>query len=346
MAAVAPLRKLLSRNLWAQNIKLFNACTQTRNRCQFKIKAKIVFGYGHLKNECLRPYCTQVLYKTDVTVDYRDGLPVVTLPLPSRRETCEFTLKPISQTVGDFVQFIKDEDGGIDTVMFFTKEGSKIAKSTSIDVLMRSDFQIKINDQKYSVSPPVICPISSEDAQTITDVKLLITKLYTTLNVESYQLERERDLRKRLEDLNVQIAPLEAVREIMLCNKAGTNTNRLSWLGLGLMSLQFGILARLTWWEYSWDIMEPVTYFVTYGTSMAMFAYFLLTKQEYVFPDVKDRQFLIKFHKLADKEKLDVEHYNKLREEISQAEHDLRRLRDPLQLHLPIRELEKIVNKE
>lgn len=58
---------------------------------------------------------------SDVTVDYRDGLPVVALPLPSRRETCEFTLKPISQTVGDFVKFIKDEDGGIDTVNFFTK---------------------------------------------------------------------------------------------------------------------------------------------------------------------------------------------------------------------------------
>jgi hypothetical protein len=32
--------------------------------------------------------------------------------------------------------------------------------------------------------------------------------------------------------------------------------------------VQFGLLARLTWWEYSWDIMEPITYFVTYGTSM------------------------------------------------------------------------------
>ena len=45
------------------------------------------------------------------------------------------------------------------------------------------------------------------------------------------------------------------------------------------MSLQFGVLARLTWWEYSWDIMEPVTYFITYGTSTAMFAYFVLTRQ-------------------------------------------------------------------
>lgn len=53
----------------------------------------------------------------------------------------------------------------------------------------------------------------------------------------------------------------------------------LTWVGLGMMSVQFGVLARLTWWEYSWDIMEPVTYFVTYGTAMAAYAYFVLTKQ-------------------------------------------------------------------
>lgn len=39
------------------------------------------------------------------------------------------------------------------------------------------------------------------------------------------------------------------------------------------------LLDRLTWWEYSWDIMEPVTYFVTYGTAMAAYAYYVLTKQ-------------------------------------------------------------------
>jgi hypothetical protein len=32
--------------------------------------------------------------------------------------------------------------------------------------------------------------------------------------------------------------------------------------------------------------MEPVTYFVTYGTGIAAYAYFVLTKQEYLFNDV------------------------------------------------------------
>nr|KAG5714716.1 hypothetical protein BaRGS_000204 [Batillaria attramentaria] len=180
----------------------------------------------------------------------------------------------------------------------------------------------------------------SEDAATLSDVKQLVSQLYSTLNVEEYQLQREKELRKRLEDLQLQIAPLEQVKQ-RLESKAFVSTNYLSWLGLGLMGLQFGILARLTWWEYSWDIMEPVTYFVTYGTSMAMFAYYLLTKQEYIFPDVRDRQFLVRFYKLARKERLNVDQYNSLRDAISQAEEDLRRLRDPLQLHLPIKEIQK-----
>lgn len=66
-----------------------------------------------------------------------------------------------------------------------------------------------------------------------------------------------------------------------LANTSERRTELMTWVGLGLMGVQFGILARLTWWEYSWDIMEPVTYFVTYGTAMAAYAYYCLTKQVY-----------------------------------------------------------------
>ena len=57
----------------------------------------------------------------------------------------------------------------------------------------------------------------------------------------------------------------------------------MAWTGLSMMGLQFGILARLTWWDYSWDVMEPVTYFVTYGTAMAMFSYYIVTNQVWCF---------------------------------------------------------------
>lgn len=68
-------------------------------------------------------------------------------------------------------------------------------------------------------------------------------------------------------------------KRMQLENMTGKQTDIATWLGLSLMGVQFGVLARLTWWEYSWDIMEPVTYFVTYGTAMACYAYYVLTKQ-------------------------------------------------------------------
>ena len=64
-----------------------------------------------------------------------------------------------------------------------------------------------------------------------------------------------------------------------LTDSASKKTRMLMWAGLAGMAAQFGILARLTWWEYSWDIMEPVTYFITYGTAILMYGYFILTQQ-------------------------------------------------------------------
>lgn len=79
-------------------------------------------------------------------------------------------------------------------------------------------------------------------------------------------------------DIYVVFFILEQKRDELLA-KAKRRSTALSWFGLALMGAQFGVLARLTWWEYSWDIMEPVTYFITYGTTIAMYAYFVLTRQ-------------------------------------------------------------------
>ena len=73
------------------------------------------------------------------------------------------------------------------------------------------------------------------------------------------------------------------------------------------MGVQFGCFARLTWFEYSWDIMEPVTYFATYGTLMLFYCYFLLTRQEYTYPDTEERIQLFRLHKVARKKSFDIE---------------------------------------
>ncbi|XP_060727807.1 calcium uniporter protein, mitochondrial [Tachysurus vachellii] len=274
----------------------------------------------------------------EVTVVYQNSLPVISVRLPSRRERCQFTLKPLSDSVGIFLQQLQAEDRGIDRVAIYSTDGARIASSTGIDLLLLDDFKLVINDTTHLVRPPKREMLAHEEAERLNDVKLLVQQLYTTLRIEDHQLNKERELIGRLEDLNSQLRPLEKVKD-ELSRKAERRTTWVLWGGMAYMATQFGVLARLTWWEYSWDIMEPVTYFITYGTAMAMYAYFVLTRQEYIYPDARDRQYLLFFHKGVKRTRFDVEKYNKLKNAIAEAELDLKRLRDPLQLHLPIQQI-------
>uniref|UniRef100_A0A8C4E4K3 Calcium uniporter protein n=1 Tax=Dicentrarchus labrax TaxID=13489 RepID=A0A8C4E4K3_DICLA len=276
---------------------------------------------------------------TEVTVVYQNGLPVISVSLPSRRERCQFTLKPLSDCVGVFLQQLQAEDRGIDRVAIYSMDGARVASSTGIDILLLDDFKLVINDTTHLVRPPRRELLPHEEGERLNDVKFLVQQLYTTLRIEEHQLGKERELIGRLEDLNSQLRPLEKVRD-ELSKKAERRTTWVLWGGMAYMATQFGILARLTWWEYSWDIMEPVTYFITYGTAMAMYAYFVLTRQEYVYPDARDRQYLLFFHKGVKRTRFDIEKYNKLKDDIAEVELDLKRLRDPLQLQLPVQQLD------
>ncbi|MBN3299007.1 MCU protein, partial [Amia calva] len=254
----------------------------------------------------------------EVSVLYHNGLPVVSVSLPSRKERCQFTLKPISDTVGVFLQQLQDEDRGIDRVAIYSTDGARVASSTGIDILLLDDFKLVINDVTHHVRPPKRERLSHETAETLGDVKMLVQQLYTTLRIEEHQLSKERQLIGRLEDLNSQLLPLEKMRE-ELGRKAERRTTWVLWGGLAYMATQFGVLARLTWWEYSWDIMEPVTYFITYGSAMFMYAYFVLTRQEYLYPDARDRQYLLFFHKGVKKNRFDVDKYNQLKDAIAEV---------------------------
>ena len=78
----------------------------------------------YLNSYCFNTFLTKhfnFVQFTDVRCEYRNGLPVLLVPLPSRKEHCQFTLKPVTETVGDFLSHLKKEDGGIDTVSIYSE---------------------------------------------------------------------------------------------------------------------------------------------------------------------------------------------------------------------------------
>ncbi|NWX00911.1 MCUB protein, partial [Caloenas nicobarica] len=274
----------------------------------------------------------------EVTINYRHGLPVITLTLPTRSERCRFTVKPMLTTVGAFLQGVQREDKGIERAEVFATDGSKVSDATLMEVLLMNDFKLVINNTAYSVSPPVKDKPSSEHATEMEDIKSLVHRLFVALHLEEHQIRKERELLQKLDHLKEELLPLEQMKA-RITDSADAKTSRLLWVGLALMSTQGGALAWLTWWVYSWDIMEPVTYFVTYGSAMAFYAYFVLTKRDYIYPDATDRQFLHYFYQKSKKQRFNVERYNKLKEDLAEAEESLKRLRQPLHLRLPIQEI-------
>ncbi|XP_018428671.1 PREDICTED: LOW QUALITY PROTEIN: calcium uniporter regulatory subunit MCUb, mitochondrial-like [Nanorana parkeri] len=276
----------------------------------------------------------------DVAVQYKHGLPVITVSLPSRNERCQFTIKPFTTTVGKFLKDIQNEDQGIEKLAAISTDGAKFSSSTLMDVLLKNDFHLVINNSTYHVQSLQADKQPIHESDGFDPVKSLIQDLYSTLHLEELHIHKEHELLQRIEAMKEELLPLEQIKlHIMAYSEARTKI--LLWTGLAILSTQGGALGYLTWWVYSWDIMEPVTYFLTYGNAIAFGVYYILTNMDYVYPDGRDREFLHFFYKRAKKQHFDVDRYNQLRNQLAETEESLRRLQNPLKLKLPIEQLQE-----
>ncbi|KAM4584986.1 calcium uniporter protein, mitochondrial-like [Odontesthes bonariensis] len=288
-------------------------------------------------------HCQALFYSTltpssDVSLKSKYGRLVLEVPLPSRNEKCLFFLRPMLMSVGDLIDDLQREDSGA-AASVLSKDGERIANTTLIDALLDKGFQLIINDAVYNVCSPENATSSSELVRELEDMKHVVHLLHTALHLPEHHLLKERQLLEKIDNLKQELSPLEKMKA-QLSHTAEFHTSRVVWTGMALLSVQGGALAWLTWWVYSWDVIEPVTYFITYATSMGAFAYYVLTKQDYIYPDAKDRQFLHYFYKGASKKKFSVEKYNEIKDELAQVEDDLRRLRYPTQLQLPLEQMQ------
>lgn len=278
---------------------------------------------------------TNVAYSSeDASVSVRMGFPVLSLPLPSRKETCDFVLRPYPQTVADVCATIRSEDRGIESLTFLTTAGNRISGSTPVGLVFQSDFDVQINDTKFRVQASPDIRLPSDALKSFEELRHSIHKLYSRYGVDEHQLAKELELRGQLEQLRSELTPLEK-QYLSLAEKSDKHREMMVWGGLSWMCLQFGFLSYLVWGEYDWDIMEPVTYFVGYGTSILLFAYFILTRQDYGEQSGHERYFLGHLYRSARREKFDIDRYNQLKDAAVNLRRKLDKLHDPTQLNLP-----------
>ncbi|KAK1383431.1 Calcium uniporter protein [Heracleum sosnowskyi] len=112
--------------------------------------------------------------------------------------------------------------------------------------------------------------------------------------------------RKELEILEEQ--------KYVIDKKAESLVRRELWCGLAFLMVQTAGFMRLTFWELSWDVMEPICFYVTSMYFMAGYTFFLRTAKEPSFEGFFQSRFSTKQKKLMKANKFDLQRYNELRE--------------------------------
>uniref|UniRef100_A0A7N0T800 Calcium uniporter protein C-terminal domain-containing protein n=1 Tax=Kalanchoe fedtschenkoi TaxID=63787 RepID=A0A7N0T800_KALFE len=120
--------------------------------------------------------------------------------------------------------------------------------------------------------------------------------------------------------------PNEALREELgkmeeekaaIDKKAEDLVRRELWGGLACMVVQTAAFMRLTFWELTWDVMEPICFYVTSVYFMASYAFFLRTSKEPSFEGFFKSRFNAKQKKLMKMRNFDIGRYNELKKACS-----------------------------
>ncbi|KAI9118672.1 hypothetical protein K1719_011004 [Acacia pycnantha] len=93
---------------------------------------------------------------------------------------------------------------------------------------------------------------------------------------------------------------------------AHKQVRRILWSGLGFGIGIVGFFFRLTFWDFSWDVMEPVAFFTTTTGLIIGYAYFLITSRDPTYRDFMKRLFISRQKKLFKKKNFDVERFREL----------------------------------
>lgn len=110
--------------------------------------------------------------------------------------------------------------------------------------------------------------------------------------------------RKVLEKMEKQKAIID--------QKAKALVRRELYCGLGFLTVQTLGFMRLTFWELSWDVMEPICFFVTSLHFALAYGFFLRTSTEPTFDGYCHRRFKSRQKKLMRAHNFDEEKYHHL----------------------------------
>lgn len=106
--------------------------------------------------------------------------------------------------------------------------------------------------------------------------------------------------------------------------KASSSATVWLYAGCAYLIVQFFVLAKMVWVDFNWDIMEPVTYFVTLGTLIGGYIFFVFAKKDYTYLELENRMTDKKLRKLYLANRFNWQQWNAVRNRIQELRVDLK----------------------
>eukprot|EP01130_Rhizamoeba_saxonica_P003148 TRINITY_DN1353_c1_g2_i1.p1 TRINITY_DN1353_c1_g2~~TRINITY_DN1353_c1_g2_i1.p1 ORF type:complete len:426 (+),score=65.25 TRINITY_DN1353_c1_g2_i1:33-1310(+) len=140
----------------------------------------------------------------------------------------------------------------------------------------------------------------------------VISDIESSLDLPSIRLNQVEKI-KLLEKIEDELCEMQITKDL-LTNKAQFQAKAIAISGLAVLFAQFFIFARLTWWDYSWDVIEPFTYFTTVvETVIAGYVFYLFSRSDYSHSTYRDVLSIWRFKSMARNEGFDPVKYNTLK---------------------------------
>ena len=172
------------------------------------------------------------------------------------------------------------------------------AQDETLATLQKAGVIIKIDDVVYT-----------NPGQLTRDVLAVLPRVpsyvYGVSDAELVSLEA---------DLAAQEAEVTAAAE-----RARWRSNVVVGSGLALMCTQLVVFMRLTYVELSWDVMEPISYFVGVFNAILVYIYFMVYKRDFSFNDWTSRMQTSYTKSAVSKKGIDWERYKKIARKLRKA---------------------------
>ncbi|KAF8688128.1 Mitochondrial calcium uniporter, partial [Rhizoctonia solani] len=138
---------------------------------------------------------------------------------------------------------------------------------------------------------------------------------------------RTRFLRQRLEHVSNELSKMEEVKRE--CDHiAHRSARRLALGGFAMLLVYFGGVARLTFWDLGWDIMEPVTYLSGLTWIICGYLWFLYQGREVSYSSLLKQSVSTRRARLYESKGLDLDLWADLVTEEKQLKREIHKIAD------------------